>query len=204
MKSTRNLGLLAALLAVAVLLGRGVPEAAAQGADRQAAALAAFDTVQAVLQHPRCQNCHIPGDAPLLFDAGVPHAQNVQRGPGGLGPPGLLCSTCHGETNPPASYGLHMPPGAPGWRLPSAQQKMVFIGLSKGDLCRTIKDPQRNGGKDMAALLEHVSHDKLVLWGWDPGVGRAPVAVPHDAFVASFKTWIDGGAPCPAADAPAR
>jgi hypothetical protein len=47
------------------------------------------------------------------------------------------------------------------------------------------------------ALLEHVSRDKLVLWGWAPGVGRAPVSIPHDAFVASVKTWIGGGAPCP-------
>jgi hypothetical protein len=165
--------------------------------DTRAAALAAFDTIQAVLQHPRCQNCHIPGDAPLQFDAGVAHAQNVQRGPAGMGPPGLPCSTCHATANPPASYGPHTPPGAPGWRLPPPRQKMVFIGLSKADLCATIKDPRRNGGKDLAALLEHVSHDKLVLWGWDPGVGRAPVAVPHDAFVASFKTWLAGGAPCP-------
>jgi hypothetical protein len=163
---------------------------------QRAAALAAFDTVQAVLQHPRCQNCHIPGDAPLQLDAGVAHTQNVRRGPAGTGAPGLPCSTCHATVNPPASYGPHTPPGAPNWRLPPPGQKMVFIGLSKADLCATVKDPRRNGGKDLAALLEHVSHDKLVLWGWDPGIGRAPVAVPHQAFVASFKTWMAAGAPC--------
>ena len=74
---------------------------------------------------------------------------------------------------------------------------MVFIGLSRGELCETVKDPKRNGGKDMAALLEHVAHDKLVLWGWNPGIGRAPVSVPHARFVAAFKTWIEAGAPCP-------
>ena len=31
-------------------------------------ALAAFETVNAVLQHPRCQNCHIPDNAPLQMD----------------------------------------------------------------------------------------------------------------------------------------
>lgn len=161
------------------------------------AALKAFDTVQTVLQHPRCQNCHIPGDAPLQLDAGVDHTQNVQRGPEGKGAPGLSCSSCHGESNLPASYGASMPPGAPNWHLPPPEHKMVFINLSKGDLCATVKDPKKNGGKDFAALLEHVAHDKLVLWGWDPGVGRAPVSLPHDAFVASFKAWIEGGAPCP-------
>ncbi len=165
--------------------------------DRRAAALAAFDTVQAVLQHPRCQNCHIPGDAPLQFDEGSVHNQNVKRGPDGRGVPGLPCSTCHAAANPPASYGPHMPPGAPDWHLPPPQRKMVFIGLSKADLCATVKDPKRNGGKDFAALDEHVSHDKLVLWGWNPGAGRAPVSVPHDAFVKSFETWLAGGAPCP-------
>ncbi len=168
-------------------------------ASSRAAALAAFGTVRQVLQHPRCQNCHIPGDAPLQFDAGVTHAQNVKRGPQGAGAPGLPCATCHSTSNPPASYGPHAPPGAPNWRLPAPEHKMVFIGLSAGDLCATVKDPKRNGGRDMAALIEHVSHDQLVLWGWDPGAGRAPVAIDHEAFVASFKTWAAGGAPCPPA-----
>jgi len=177
---------------------------AGSAATSREAALAAFDTVQTVLQHPRCQNCHIPGDAPLQFDEGLAHNQNVLRGSIGLGAPGLPCSTCHMAQNPPASYGAHMPPGAPGWRLPPPAHKMVFIGLSKGDLCTRLKDTKENGGKDMKALLEHVSHDKLVLWGWDPGVGRAPVSVSHDAFVTSFRTWMEGGAPCPAPGEPAK
>ena len=200
MNVMRSRWILAGLLAGLTLLGRGALTADTQsdapGGKRQAA-LAAFATVQAVLQHPRCQNCHIPGNAPLQLDAGIEHTQNVQRGPHGLGAPGLPCTTCHGTSNLPASYGPHMPPGAPGWRLPPPEQKMVFIGLSAGELCATVKDPKRNGGKDLPALLEHLSHDKLVMWGWDPGVGRAPVPVPHDALVAAAKTWIDAGAPCP-------
>jgi hypothetical protein len=39
----------------------------------------------------------------------------------------------------------------------------------------------------------------LVLWGWNPGAGRAPVPVPHDIFVAQFKLWADAGGPCPVA-----
>jgi hypothetical protein len=77
---------------------------------------------------------------------------------------------------------------------------MVFINVSAADLCAHLKDTKGNGGKDLAALLDHVSHDKLVLWGWDPGVGRAQVSIPHDEFVAAFKTWTDAGAPCPPAD----
>ena len=91
-----------------------------------------------------------------------------------------------------------MPPGAPNWHLPPAERKMVFIGLTSGDLCRRLKDQGQNGGKNLAALVEHVSQDKLVLWGWSPGIGRAAVSVPHDEFVAKFKTWVAAGAPCPA------
>jgi len=83
--------------------------------EQRAQALAAFATVQQVFQHPRCQNCHIPGDAPLQFDAGVRHAMGVMRGAEGHGAPGLPCATCHGESNPPASYGPNAPPGAPHW-----------------------------------------------------------------------------------------
>ena len=151
-----------------------------------------------MLQHPRCQNCHIPGDAPLQFDAGLPHAMNVQRGTNGHGPAGLACATCHAASNPPASYGPHAPPGAPNWHLPPPDQKMVFIGLSSGALCRAIKDPHKNGGRSFVALEKHLSGDKLVLWGWNPGSGRAPVPIPHDQFVEAFRTWVSAGAPCPA------
>jgi hypothetical protein len=158
--------------------------------------LAAFETVRAVLQHPRCQNCHIPGDAPLQFDEGRPHSQNVRRGPSGRGAPGFECGTCHFSANPPASYGPHVPPGAPNWHLPPPEIKMVFIGVSSGELCRTVKNAKANGGKNLDALVEHVSGDKLVLWGWNPGVGRNPVSIPHAEFVAKFKQWVAAGAPC--------
>lgn len=165
-------------------------------AQRQAA-VEAFATVQKVFQHPRCQNCHIPGDQPLQFDEGLPHAMGVVRGPTGHGAEGLPCSTCHGEANAPGSYGPHAPPGAPHWALPPPQQRMVTLGLSPPELCRMIQDKNENGGRDFAALLKHVSEDKLVLWGWNPGGTRAPVSVPHAEFVAKFKTWADAGGPCP-------
>jgi hypothetical protein len=184
---------LALLLATAIALPGCGPSA-----EMREAAVGSFDLVAKVFQHPRCANCHIPGDQPLQFDAGTPHAQAVVRGPEGEGAPGLPCSTCHGEANPPASYGPHQPPGAPHWALPPPDQRMAWIGLPPAQLCAMIKDRSRNGDRDLAAMLKHVSEDKLVLWGWDPGHGRAPVGVAHAEFVAAFTRWIDGGAPCPA------
>ena len=167
-------------------------------AEQRAAGVEAFATVQQVFQHPRCQNCHIPGDAPLQFDAGLMHGQSVARGPEGKGAPGLPCSTCHGSENPPASYGPHAPPGAPHWQLPPPDQRMAWIGLPAPELCEMIQDRSKNGNRDLAALDKHVSEDALVLWGWSPGGERAPVSVPHAEFVAAFRTWSAAGAPCPA------
>ena len=165
--------------------------------EERAQAVTAFATVQKVFQHPRCQNCHIPGDAPLQFDAGLPHAMGVARGPDGKGAPGLPCATCHGTQNLPASYGAHVPPGAPNWHLPPPEHKMAWIGLSPTALCETIKSKKQNGGRNFAALIKHVSEDSLVLWGWHPGGTRAPVPVPHDELVVKFKQWAAAGGPCP-------
>jgi len=170
---------------------------AGQAQDR-AQAVRAFDTVRKVLQHPRCQNCHIPGNAPLQYDQGQPHAMNVQRGPYGFGAVGMKCGNCHQTENLPAEYGVRAPPGAPSWRLPPETMKMVFINLPPAELCRVLKDPNHNGGKTPEQLVRHVAEDKLVLWGWEPGGERAPVSVPHAQFVDAFKEWVSGGMPCPA------
>jgi hypothetical protein len=189
-------GLTFALASSAAGVAQTPPRTPSTRVDR-AQGVQAFETVRQVLQHPRCQNCHIQGDAPLQFDEGRVHAQNVKRGVDGKGVPGLTCGTCHAAANSPASYGTHAPPGAPNWHLPPAAHKMVFLGMSSGAVCRTLKDPAANGGKNLAALVEHVSSDKLVLWGWSPGGGRAPVSISHEDFVSKFKTWVDAGAPCP-------
>ena len=183
----------AAVLAAAAAL---LPAASPAAAPSKEEGVAAFETVRAVLQHPRCQNCHIPGDAPLQFDDGRAHAMGILRGPEGKGVPGLVCATCHGVANLPSSYGPHVPPGAPTWHLPPPERKMVFIGLPSGELCRRLKDEKQNGGKNLDALFHHMAEDKLVLWGWSPGAGRAPVPVPHDELVAKLKQWIAAGAPC--------
>jgi hypothetical protein len=187
------------LLATPIVLGLSAllpAPACAQAMDPRAAA--AFETVRSVLQHPRCANCHIPEDAPRQHDAGLPHAMNVKRGTKGHGALAMECATCHGAQNLPASYGLRVPPGAPGWHLPPPETKMVFVDVTPAQLCATLKDRRATGGKDLAAMLKHNAEDKLVGWGWDPGLGRAPVPVPREQFVAAFKAWMDFGAPCPA------
>src|SRR3989449_5653350 len=126
-----------------------------------AAARAAFLAAAPVFTHPRCQNCHPAGDAPLEGDDSHPHAQSVKRGPDGRGKYGMKCSACHQLTNLP---GANMPPGAPNWHLPPPNMRMVFVGRTPGELCRQLKDPSQNGGKTIHQIIEHVTSDKLVLW----------------------------------------
>ena len=72
------------------------------------------------------------------------------------------------------------------------------LGRPPRRTCDDITARAHTGHRDLAALVKHVSEDKLVLWGWKPGGQRAPVPVPHDEFVAKFRQWAEAGAPCPA------
>lgn len=155
---------------------------------------AAFAQVYRVLTSPRCQNCHPAGDAPLQGDDSHVHIQNVKRGADGHGVYGMRCNTCHQAANLP---GAHMPPGNPKWGLPAPKMKMIFVGRSAAELCKQIKDPKQNGGRSLAALMDHIANDDLVGWGWNPGDGRTLPPLSRAETVAQLKIWIDGGAACP-------
>ena len=158
------------------------------------ASRAAFLQVYRVLTSPRCQNCHPAGDAPLQGDDSHVHLQNVKRGKDGHGVYGMRCDTCHQTKN---LAGEHMPPGNPKWSIPSAEQKMVFVGRSPAELCKQLKDPKQNGGRTLAALVDHVANDDLVGWGWNPGDGRALPPLTRPEAAAQMKAWVEGGAACP-------
>lgn len=169
----------------------------AQDASRNIAGLQSFEIVRSVLQHPRCQNCHISGGAPLQGDEGREHGLYIVRGPKGHGATAMECSVCHQTQNLPTTYGKHLPPGAPNWHLPPPGMKMVFKDVSPRTLCLTIKDRRETGGKNLTAMLAHMRDDKLVGWGWEPGENRSIPAHTRADTVAAFKTWMDAGAPCP-------
>ena len=153
-----------------------------------------FIAFGSVLRSPRCMNCHSQGDFPRQCDDGHPHTMNVRRGPTGFGVTSEKCNTCHQDHN---FDGAHLPPGAPGWRLPPAGMPMIWQGLTDAQICESIKDPKQNRNRNIDQLVEHLTEDKLVMWGWNPGEGRTPVSMPHDEFVAKVKQWQAAGAPCP-------
>ena len=173
--------------------GLGSVAAASRPEDDTEASVRAFSAVASVLTSPRCVNCHIPGDSPLQGDAGTPHHMKVKRGPDGRGTPAMRCTNCHQAEN---SMTSHAPPGAPNWRLPPPSMRMAWQGLSTGELCRTLKDPMKNGGLSLPQLIEHFQNERLVLWAWNPGPGRMPPPLSHDEFLVKVTEWIEAGAAC--------
>ena len=167
--------------------------AAKQVDARMEQSLRAFAAVASVLTSPRCLNCHVPGDSPLQGDEETPHNMNVKRGPGGKGTVAMRCSNCHQEVN---SSALHAPPGAPGWRLPPPSMKMAWQGLSVGEICRTLKNPDKNGGRSLDQLEEHIRNDRIVNWAWNPGPDRSLPPLTHEEFVERFTEWVQTGASC--------
>ena len=168
--------------------------AIAQSTDKTTAAKRAFADVYRVLESPRCMNCHPAGNAPLQTDRSLPHKQNISRATVTAGVP---CSTCHQERNSEAVGVDGGPPGGKGWNLPAADMPLVFQGKTPTQLCEQLKDPERNGHRTLAQLVEHVEHEPLVLWGWAPGGKRTVPPLSHDAFVDAVKTWVAGDGACP-------
>jgi hypothetical protein len=162
-------------------------------ADSHEKSVQAFRAVASVLTSPRCLNCHTPSDGPLQGDDNHPHAMNVRRGVDGKGSPALHCFACHQTENGKAP---HTPPGAADWQLPPAKTPMAWRGLSTGELCRTLKDPAKNGNRSLPDLIPHMD-TSLVRWAWNPGPGRTVPPLSHDEFVSRLKEWIETGAACP-------
>ncbi|HET6388237.1 hypothetical protein [Hyphomicrobium sp.] len=155
-----------------------------------------FKPIATVLRDPRCMNCHPVGDRPRQGDDRHFHLQNVSRGEDDLGFVNLRCTACHRSENN-AYSGV---PGAPNWHL--APLAMGWEGLDDAQLCAVLTDKSKNGGRDIAALVEHMASDKLVMWGWNPGGNRKPVATPHDVFVKQLHAWQAANAPCPKSATP--
>jgi hypothetical protein len=153
--------------------------------------VALFGEMGKVLQHPRCVNCHPATESPRQGDSRRLHEPMVVRGKDGHGAPGMNCATCHGKQN----YDPARVPGDGHWAL--APASMAWEGKTLGQICEQLKDPNRNGSRDLAALIKHVTTDTLVLWGWNPGVGRQPAPGTAAEFGALMQAWADTGAACP-------
>jgi hypothetical protein len=197
MRSGAIVGALIAGVVTAAGLSLLLPQPSqSQTGGRTADSVAAFTKIATVLTSPRCQNCHTLTNFPRQGDDRHPHRFNVTRGSADHGAAGLSCAACHGRANNTAS-------GVPGadeaWRL--APLGMGWDDLSTSQLCRHLKDPQHNGHRSGAAIIDHLrSH--LVMWAWSPGVdrhgvARTPPPIPYADFMRAAQTWVTTGAACP-------
>lgn len=170
--------------------------------------------VYSVLTSPRCINCHTgtgatdpaTSDFPRQTDLRRPHLYGVSRGTDDHGEGNGRCDSCHGLSNNPET-------GAPGvsengkplWQLaPTSMAWESSPGqpMDGASLCGMILDPALNGGLDAEGLIQHVEHNPIVLWAWNPGLdsrGKPRTRPPfsHREFVAAFSRWLKHGGECP-------
>jgi hypothetical protein len=155
-----------------------------------------FDPIAAVLEHPRCMNCHRGAESLHPADVGKPSESRVARAPQPTSMAAVPCGACHRDRN--SADGV---PGAPRWRLAPSSANWKHLGAA--ELCAAIKDPARNGKRfTIAAVIEHMKSAPLVLWAWRPGGGRTAPELSHGEFVRALEAWAAAGAPCPAQDVP--
>jgi hypothetical protein len=180
-------GLAGLLLAATVASsGPGWSQETAPGSE----SLAAWDEIAQVLRHPRCLNCH-QLNRPLQGDARRVHVPAVVRGVDNLGAGTMRCRNCHNWTGNNEMAGV---PGALHWQL--APASMRWEGLSTGDLCRMLKNPELNGRKTPQDIVKHIETDELVRWGWQPGAGRGTSA-DYAPGLKMLKIWVAGSTACP-------
>jgi len=168
------------------------PSAFTHISDSTQRSIALFEEAGKVILHPRCLNCHPAADSPTQTDQMRPHRPPVLRGAAGFGVPGLPCSTCHHDVNFDAAH----VPGEAQWHL--APRSMAWAGRSLGAICAQMKDPARNGGRSLTALVRHMSEDSLVGWAWAPGASRTSAPGSQSELEALLQAWVESGAACPA------
>ena len=173
------------------------PEAFRDIGDAKQRSATLFEEMTKVITHPRCMNCHPVDDNPRQGDDRHIHVPPMVRwDDSDFGPPGLRCSSCHSVKDIKFSGMTGTIPGHDPWRL--APKSMGWIGLTHAEICQQLKDPKRNGGRNLEAIIEHHATDKLVGSAWHSSdKSRTPAPGSQEIFAALTKAWVETGAVCP-------
>jgi hypothetical protein len=169
---------------------RGLTQTSTPERDPEASA-GLFKSIATVLRHPRCMNCHTVTDFPRQGDERRRHHQLVMRGAADKGTPTMQCSNCHQEQNSPDGR----VPGAHNWHLAPLSMGWEDLKTDKA-LCEAFVERNKNGGRDVAALVHHLTSDPLVQWAWRPGA-RNPPPINQQEFHALARRWGETGGACP-------
>ena len=172
----------------------------AEGSVSREDGLAAWGRIYEVTSHPRCANCHVgPSDVPMWsgpsYGKTRPHGMNIRAGESRIGAEYVPCQSCHAYNETEGQTGAHMAPRvAASWQL--APVEADWFGKSAVEICNQLRDPERNGGRTMRDLAEHLHHDVVLHWAWAPGGGRQPAPYSLQDHVDDILAWGTAGFPC--------
>ncbi|MGJ8546881.1 MAG: hypothetical protein ACSHWZ_15655 [Sulfitobacter sp.] len=170
------------------------------GSVTRAEALGAWDRIYEVTSHPRCTNCHVgQSDAPMWsgpsYGKAQPHGMAIRAGESRNGAEYIPCRTCHVTNKIGGNDRAHAAPQvASTWQLPPVEAG--WFGKSSDEICAQLRDPARNDGRDFMALAQHLSHDVILHWAWNPGGGREPAPYSLQAHTDDLLAWGVAGMPC--------
>lgn len=207
-----------ALIGLAAVLAGLALTAEAFGQSPPLSPEVAFTYLHRLATHPRCLNCHGTYEGglrvPTVGDNRVRHPMNISERhnppkkcstpeeaarPTPLG--AVTCATCHGIVNVPAPGA---PPGAPEkpfpWQMPRRAITRLSPDMSKQELCRNWRTAIRESVEHevqcgtprmsvTAFFLEHIEHDALIAWVFDPGNGRTKAPGSPKDLQAAARAW---------------
>ncbi len=152
-----------------------------------------------VTSHTRCANCHVgPSERPMwsgqAYGKTRVHGMNVMAGESRIGAETIQCSTCHAYREGTNDIPHAAPQVAMNWQL--APIEADWFGKSSREICTQLRDPARNGGRTMIELAEHLNHDLILHWAWNPGGAREPAPYSLQEHIDDLLVCGIAGFPC--------
>lgn len=176
-----------------------VIEPPAEGTVSKQQGLEAWNRIYEVSSHPRCSNCHVgASNVPMWsgpsYGKTRPHGMNINAGESRIGAEKLLCSTCHAERQGVNDVPHAAPQVAMTWQL--APVEAEWFGKSSEEVCNQLRDPERNGDRTFLDLAQHLDHDLILHWAWNPGGGREAAPYSLQEHINDILAWGVAGQPC--------
>lgn len=60
-----------------------------------------------------------------------------------------------------------------------------------------LKYPERNGGRELIDLANHLEHDSMLHWAWKPEWNRQPAPYSRQEHVTDILKWGAASMTCP-------
>ena len=171
----------------------------AEGSVSRADGLEAWTRVYDVTSHPRCSNCHVgANNIPMWsgpsYGNARPHGMNISAGDSRIGAEYLQCSACHAYREGVSDVPHAAPQVAMNWQLPPVEAE--WFGKTSDEICNQLRGPERNGGRNFNDIANHLDHDLILHWAWNPGESREPAPYSLQEHVNDILAWGVAGYPC--------